>query len=224
MSIQETSSMVDFLFIVKDLLGQIVGVGDVIRDEDVLTVLNAFPDSYENFVQSVSAQWTLPNFDQLTSRLLQEAQRRELHGDQTKSEEALLLKFKNLLKKKKIDKEPEFAKILIKSKEEASESEVEGEAANAVEEEMKENEALKSVDFFETVVANLETRSNKSPADCWYLDSGAAKHVLGDKSSFRGLESSVKIQNVKSVKSAGGQTRGVYGKRKATLSSTSLKK
>jgi hypothetical protein len=92
-----------------------------------------------------------------------------------------------------------------------------------VEEEMKENEALKSVDFFETVVANLETRSNKTPADCWYLDSSAAKHVLGDKSSFRGLETSVKIQNVKSVKSAGGQTRGVYGKRKATLSSTSLK-
>lgn len=88
---------------------------------------------------------------------------------------------------------------------------------------MKENEALKSVDFFETVVANLETRSNKTPADCWYLDSSAAKHVLGDKSSFRGLESSVKVQNVKSVKSAGGQTRGVYGKRKATLSSTSLK-
>jgi hypothetical protein len=104
MSMQETSSTIDFLFIIKDLLGQIVGVGDVIRDEDVLTVLNAFPDSYENFVQSVSAQWTLPNFDQLTSRLLQEAQRRELHGDQTKSEEALLLKFKNLLKKKKIDK------------------------------------------------------------------------------------------------------------------------
>lgn len=67
--------MENFLFIVKDLLGQIVGVCDVIKDQDVvLTILNALSDSYENFVQSVSAQWTLPNFDQLTSKLLHEAQ------------------------------------------------------------------------------------------------------------------------------------------------------
>jgi hypothetical protein len=89
-----------------------------------------------------------------------------------------------------------------------------------VEEEMKENEAEESEDFFETIVANLEMKGNKSPADCWYLDSGATKHVLGDKSSFRGLKSSVKIWNVKLV---GGQTHGVYGKRKMKLSSTSLK-
>jgi hypothetical protein len=55
MSMQETSSMAVFLFIVKDLLGQIVGVCDVIRDQDVVRiVLNALPDSYESFVQSVS--------------------------------------------------------------------------------------------------------------------------------------------------------------------------
>ncbi len=54
MSMQETSNMVDFLFTIKDLLGQIAGVGDVMRDEDViLTVLNALLDSYENFVQNV---------------------------------------------------------------------------------------------------------------------------------------------------------------------------
>ncbi len=41
----------------------------------------------------------------------------------------------------KFVKKLEFAKILIKSKEEALEFEVEGEVANAVEEEMKENEA-----------------------------------------------------------------------------------
>ncbi len=64
MNMQETSSMANFLFIVKDLFGQIVGVGDVIKDEDVvLTILNALPDSYENFVQSVSSQCTFPNFD-----------------------------------------------------------------------------------------------------------------------------------------------------------------
>jgi hypothetical protein len=73
------------------------------------------------------------------------------------------------------------------------ELEIEGEVANVVEEEMKDNEAQKSVDFLETIITNLETRSNKSPPNCSYLDSSATKHVLGDKLSFRGLESSMKI-------------------------------
>ncbi len=39
---------------VKDLMGQIVGVGHVTQDEDViLIILNALFDSYENFVQGV---------------------------------------------------------------------------------------------------------------------------------------------------------------------------
>jgi hypothetical protein len=85
---------------------------------------------------------------------------------------------------------------------------------------MKKNEVEESVDFFEMLVTNLETRSNKSPADYWYFDLGATKHVLGNKSSFKCLESSVKIHNVKSVR---GQTHGVYGKGKVKLSSTSRK-
>ncbi len=104
MNMQETSSMVNFLFTIKDLMGQIARVGDVIRDEDVvLTILNALPNSYENFMQNVLAQGTLSNFHQLMSRLLQEAQQRELCGDQTKTKKTLLLKFKRNLKKKKIN-------------------------------------------------------------------------------------------------------------------------
>jgi hypothetical protein len=41
-------------------------------------------------------------FDQLTFKLLQEAQQRELHGDQTKFEEAMLLKVQKNLKEKNI--------------------------------------------------------------------------------------------------------------------------
>ncbi len=67
----------------------------------VLTLLNVLPKSYKNFVQGVSTQETLPNFDQLTSKLLQEAQRKELYVDHTKTKETLLLKFKQFLKKKK---------------------------------------------------------------------------------------------------------------------------
>jgi hypothetical protein len=67
----------------------------------VLTILNVLPKSYKSFVQGVFTQETLPNFDQLTSRLLQEAQRKELHDDHTKTKEPLLLKFKQLIKKKK---------------------------------------------------------------------------------------------------------------------------
>jgi hypothetical protein len=71
---QESSSMLDFLFIVKDLLGLIVGVGNVVKDEDVvLIILNVLFEPYESFVQGVSTQVTLPNYDQLSSRLMQEA-------------------------------------------------------------------------------------------------------------------------------------------------------
>jgi hypothetical protein len=38
--------------------------------------------------------------------------------------------------------------------------------------------------------------------------------VLGNKSSFRALENSIKIQNVKSV---GGHTHGVHGKGKINI-------
>jgi hypothetical protein len=52
--------MVNFLFIVKNLLSQIIRVDDVIKDEDViLIVLNVLPNSYENFMQNVLAQGTL---------------------------------------------------------------------------------------------------------------------------------------------------------------------
>lgn len=46
----------DFLFIIKDLLIQIASGVDVIRNENVvLTILNALPNSYENFVQGILA-------------------------------------------------------------------------------------------------------------------------------------------------------------------------
>jgi hypothetical protein len=71
LTMQDDTSMLDFLFITKDLLVQIVGIGDVIKDEDViLTILNVLPKPYENFLLSMLAQKKFPNFDQLTSKLL----------------------------------------------------------------------------------------------------------------------------------------------------------
>ncbi len=62
--------MLNFLFIVKDLLIQIVGVGNIIWDENVvLTMLNALLGSYENFVQAVFFQETSPYFNKLTFKL-----------------------------------------------------------------------------------------------------------------------------------------------------------
>lgn len=76
LSMQDYSNIFD-LFTIKDL--QITSGVDVIRNEDVvLTILNALPNSYENFVQGVLAQETLPSFNQFMSRFLQEAQRGEL--------------------------------------------------------------------------------------------------------------------------------------------------
>jgi hypothetical protein len=71
LTMQDNTNLLNFLFTIKILLVQIVGIGNVIKDEDVvLTILNVLPKSYENFMQRVSTQKTLPNFDQLTSKSL----------------------------------------------------------------------------------------------------------------------------------------------------------
>jgi hypothetical protein len=52
-------------------MGQIVGVGHVTKDEDVVLIIpNVLSDSYKNFVQGVLGQRMLPIFDQLMSKLL----------------------------------------------------------------------------------------------------------------------------------------------------------
>jgi hypothetical protein len=57
LNMQENLSISKFLFIVHDILGQIVEVGDAIKDENViLTILNVLLNSYENFMQGVSIQ------------------------------------------------------------------------------------------------------------------------------------------------------------------------
>jgi hypothetical protein len=83
--------------------------------------------------------------------------------------------------------------------------------------EANEDEFEDNVDFFEAIVANLELENSKNPTNCWYLDLGATKHMLGDKFIFKGLEKSVKIQNMKSI---GGHTHGVYGKGKVKSSNS----
>jgi len=70
--------------------------------------------------------------------------------------------YKHFNSRTKFAKKFGFAKSLIKSKEEALELKVEGETVNVLEEEMKENEAKKNVDFFETIAVNLKIRSSKS--------------------------------------------------------------
>jgi hypothetical protein len=68
--------------------------------------------------------------------------------------------------------------------------------ANMMEDELKNN-----MDFFEAIMLNLEPTSSKNLVDCcWYFNSGATKHVSKDKFSFKGLENSTKVQNVKSAR------------------------
>jgi hypothetical protein len=75
LTMQNDTSMLHFLFTTKILLVQIVRIGDVIKDEDVvLIILNVLPKSYNNFVQRMLVQKILSNFDQLTSKLLQDLQ------------------------------------------------------------------------------------------------------------------------------------------------------
>ncbi len=67
------------------------------------------------------------------------------------------------------------------------------------------------MDVFEAIAANLKLENIKNLIDCWYFDSSATKHVLGNKFHFKGLKKSVKIHSMKFIR---GHTHGVYGKAK----------
>jgi len=58
LTMQFDINMLNFLFIIiEDLLVQILGVGDVVKYEDViLIILNVLTKSYKNFMQGVLIQ------------------------------------------------------------------------------------------------------------------------------------------------------------------------
>jgi hypothetical protein len=67
LNMQENLDISKFLLIVKDILGQIVDVGDAIKDENViLTILNVLLNLYENFMQGVSIQILIINVQTTT--------------------------------------------------------------------------------------------------------------------------------------------------------------
>lgn len=83
-----------------------------------------------------------------------------------------------------------------------------------MEEDNNENKTKDSVDFFETILAAVEYKSNQHLVETWYLDSNVIKHMLGNNSTFRALENFVKIQNVKLI---GSHIHYVHGKEKSIL-------
>jgi hypothetical protein len=64
---------------VIDLLNQLADLGEkIVGDVVVEMVLNALPESYEYYVQSILSQQVMPMLDELTSNLLHEETKREL--------------------------------------------------------------------------------------------------------------------------------------------------
>lgn len=102
MTLQFDINMLNFLFIItKELLVQILGVGDVIKDEDVIIIiLIILTKSYKNFMQRVSIQFFY-ELCLVVVHVVARTQQKGLCGDHTKIEEALLLKFKQIFKKNK---------------------------------------------------------------------------------------------------------------------------
>jgi hypothetical protein len=47
------------------MLIQIGGIGDIINDENVLTILNALPSNFESFVHGITSHDELSSFEKL---------------------------------------------------------------------------------------------------------------------------------------------------------------
>ena len=64
---------------VKDVSNQLIAIGRMVTNDEIVEhVLNAFPESYENFVSSIGLQDRLPNMTTLTGLLLHDEARQEL--------------------------------------------------------------------------------------------------------------------------------------------------
>ncbi len=86
--------MNEFFFMVEDLIIQSTNIGDVINQDDVvLTTLNAFPESYQMFVQGIATQDDFPHFDKLVEKLFNELHYKEFKNSKHLDNETLLLKF-----------------------------------------------------------------------------------------------------------------------------------
>jgi len=57
--------------------------------------MNAFPQSYESFIQSIIAQDELPGLENLMGKLMLEGQRREVHFGGLGENEVLLMRTRN---------------------------------------------------------------------------------------------------------------------------------
>ncbi len=90
-----------FLESVTNLLNQLAGFGGKIVDDVVKMVLNALPEIYEYYVQSILSQQLVRTLDELTTKLLHEETKKELHGKKQKDIKTLWVKFYKMSIKKK---------------------------------------------------------------------------------------------------------------------------
>eukprot|EP00253_Pinus_taeda_P035070 PITA_35070 len=74
----ENESVGGFMARVKDLKDQLGAIGEKVSDSDLVTLtLNRMTDEYQTFISALSAREKAPLFDELTTILLQEEERRQ---------------------------------------------------------------------------------------------------------------------------------------------------
>lgn len=241
----EGAAIAEFLKQVKELVNEFACIKEIINDSEILEqILMALPESYEGLVSSVMYRPTLPTVVELTVILLQDDIRREIKGGKRSDQEALLTNSKKSFggrrsslatsdarhKHKKntasechycgskehwmrncptlaADLKARKAKRLEKS---TSINVVDNFDSTSEEEEFLESETDLAVNMLELNLA--ESSSNE-----WFIDSGASKHVTGQKSLLSDLDSNCRSK----ISTAGGHTLNVAGKESVEVSTPS---
>jgi hypothetical protein len=99
---EEDIPMEMFLESITNLLNQLASFGEKIIDDVVVKmVLNALPEIYEYYVQSILSQQLMRTLDEFIAKLLHEETKKEFHGKKHKDIKALWVKFYKMSTKKK---------------------------------------------------------------------------------------------------------------------------
>jgi hypothetical protein len=96
LKLDEGGSVAEFLKEVRNISNQLIAIGETMPDSMIVEhILNALPESYENFVTSIGLRDQFPNLTSLTGLLLHDEARRELRSNKRITAEAHYVKGRN---------------------------------------------------------------------------------------------------------------------------------
>eukprot|EP00253_Pinus_taeda_P003783 PITA_03783 len=166
LKMDENESVGAFMARVKDLRDKLGAIREKVSYSDLVTLtLNRMTDEYQTFISGLSAREKAPSFDDLTTILLQEEERRQ--NLKTQSNDLALMAKRRQYRGKKHQHQHQH--------------------------QQPHQQQQKGANSFQNKSFRVDCALSASKGDednIWYVDSGPSSHMTGKKDCFEFLEES----------------------------------